>query len=150
MTIFLICGTIPVQLRKYINGANLSSSPKDKAINIKIEVFDGTEWRPNPSGIDNAIKSLFPEPIQIGAMENAEEDVSKPKAGTTIAKLLAEIIGPIETQYGTEVKEALTRVKGLLSADGDARVEELTNFDTQVNSKIDSFFRIASCHKRKD
>ncbi|HAT68515.1 MAG: hypothetical protein A2481_04250 [Candidatus Yonathbacteria bacterium RIFOXYC2_FULL_47_9] len=114
--------------------------PKDKAINIKIEVFDGTEWRPNPSGIDNAIKSLFPEPIQIGAMENAEEDVSKPKAGTTIAKLLAEIIGPIETQYGTEVKEALTRVKGLLSADGDARVEELTNFDTQVNSKIDSFF----------
>lgn len=42
---------------------------------------------------------LFPDPIHIGAMENSEEDSSKSKAGTTIGKLLAEIIEPIEATY---------------------------------------------------
>ncbi|MDD4730089.1 MAG: AAA family ATPase [Dysgonamonadaceae bacterium] len=134
-------------IEKYVTGEvlkikQIQNSPGDSVAKIKIEVYDdvNNKYVPNPNGLTEALSALFPEPIQIGAMENAEEDVSKSKAGTTIAKLLAEILGPIETQYGTDVKNALDSVKGLLSADGNTRVAELNNFDTQVNSKIDSFF----------
>lgn len=124
----------------------VQNQPGDTAANIKLFVFDpnaadpAQPWVANPNGIDNALTILFPEPIHIGAMENAEEDVSKSKAGTTIGKLLSEIIEPIETQYGANVRTILDGLKGLLDADGINRVPELTQFDTDVNQKIDTFF----------
>jgi len=108
---------------------------KDPAI-----VGTADEWRNNPTGLDQAIQALFPEPIHIGAMENSEEDVSKSKNTTTIGKLLAEIIGPIQTSYGTQVQTALDGIKELLDAGGTARATELNAFDTAVNSKVESFF----------
>ncbi len=98
------------------------------------------EWRANPTGLDQAIQALFPEPIHIGAMENAEEDVSKSKNTTTIGKLLAEIIGPIQTSYSTQVQTALDGIKDLLDADGTSRAAELNAFDAAVNGKLESFF----------
>jgi len=97
-------------------------------------------WRPNPTGIDQAIQALFPEPIHIGAMENSEEDVSKNKSTTTIGKLLSEIIGPIQTTYSTQLQTALDNIKELLDADGTARVTELNAFDADINGKVESFF----------
>jgi putative ATP-dependent endonuclease of OLD family len=120
--------------------------PSDTAANIRLFVLNPAaatpdrEWVNNPTGIDNAINALFPEPIQIGAMENAEEDVSKSKATTTIGKLLGEIIGPIEAQYGAHVQTALDGLKNILDAEGLQRAPELTQFDTDVNAKIDNFF----------
>lgn len=114
--------------------------------NIRLFVKDpaniGTanEWRANPTGLDQAIQALFPEPIHIGAMENSEEDVSKSKNTTTIGKLLAEIIGPIQASYSTQVQTALDGIKELLDADGTSRATELNAFDTAVNSKVESFF----------
>lgn len=98
------------------------------------------EWQANPTGIDNAIKDLFPEPIHIGAMENSEEDVSKSKSTTTIGKLLGEIFGPIETRYGENIRTVLHELKEIMDAEGGHRAAELTEFDTSVNQKIDSFF----------
>ncbi len=120
--------------------------PSDSATNIKLFIRDPNaadadhEWRANPAGIDNAISSLFPEPIHIGAMENAEEDVSKSRQNTTIGKLLAEILEPIENQYGAHVQQTLQGLKDLLEADGIGRAQELNAFDTAVNQKIDTFF----------
>jgi putative ATP-dependent endonuclease of OLD family len=120
--------------------------PSDTATNIKLFVFSPNapsldrEWVSNPAGIDNAVNAIFPEPIQIGAMENAEEDVSKSRATTTIGKLLGEIIGPIELQYGAHVQTALDGLKNILDAEGVQRAPELTQFDADVNAKIDSFF----------
>ncbi len=124
----------------------IQNQPNDTAANIRLLVFNPTAtdpdqpWVLNPNGIDNALTVLFPEPIHIGAMENAEEDVSKSKAGTTIGKLLAEIIEPIENQYGAQVRGILDGLKGILDADGLNRAPELTQFDTAVNRKIDNFF----------
>lgn len=98
------------------------------------------EWRNNPTGLDQAIQALFPEPIHIGAMENSEEDVSKSKNTTTIGKLLGEIIGPIQTSYSTQVQTALDGIRELLGADGSARATELNAFDNAVNIKVESFF----------
>ncbi|MGB5819837.1 MAG: AAA family ATPase [Saonia sp.] len=122
-------------------------TPTSTAGQIRLEVFnpqateeEEEEWQPNPAGIDNAIKALFPDPIHIGAMENSEEDVSKFKTSTTIGKLLSEIIGPIEEQYGDQVRVALNGLKDILDADGQHRAPELTEFDEQVNGKLDAFF----------
>ncbi len=120
--------------------------PNASVANIKLLVKDpaniGTanEWKLNPTGLDQAIQALFPEPIHIGAMENSEEDVSKSKNTSTIGKLLAEIIGPIQTSYSTQVQTALDGIKNLLDIDGTTRATELNEFDTTVSGKVESFF----------
>ena len=124
----------------------IQSSPSVPVGQIKLFVKDPAnignpnEWRANPTGLDQALQALFPEPIHIGAMENAEEDVSKSKNTTTIGKLLGEIIGPIQAIYSTQVQTALDGIKDLLDADGTSRASELNDFDTAVNAKVESFF----------
>jgi putative ATP-dependent endonuclease of OLD family len=124
----------------------IQQQPNGSVAQIRLLVKDPTsvgtanEWRANPTGLDQAIQALFPEPIHIGAMENAEEDVSKNKNTTTIGKLLGEIIGPIQATYSTEVQAALDGIKDLLDCDGISRAAELTAFDTAVNDKVESFF----------
>jgi putative ATP-dependent endonuclease of the OLD family len=115
-----------------------------KGINLLVRdpanIGNANEWRNAPTGLPQALEVLFPEPIHIGAMENAEEDVSKSKNTTTIGKLLAEIIGPIQTSYSTQVQTALDGIKELLDVDGTSRAAELTAFDTAVSGKVESFF----------
>ncbi|SHM52375.1 ATP-dependent endonuclease [Chitinophaga sp. CF418] len=124
----------------------IQNQPNAASADVKLWVFNpaatdpADPWVSNPTGIDNAINLLFPEPIHIGAMENSEEDISKSKTTTTIGKLLAEIIGPIETQYGAQILGHLAGLKDLLDAEGVNRANELTQFDTEANRKIDIFF----------
>lgn len=119
------------------------TTPGQTVAQISLQVLSpGGEnvWKNNPTGIDNAIKDLFPEPIHIGAMENSEDDVTKSTTSSTIGKLLAEIIGPIEEQYGHHVRTALDTLKNIMDADGSGRAPELDDFDDQVNLKLGSFF----------
>lgn len=124
-----------VQPQPNVGVAQIRLLVKDPA-----NIGTANEWRANPTGLDQAIQALFPEPIHIGAMENAEEDVSKNKNTTTIGKLLAEIIGPIQTSYSTQVQTALDGIKELLDVDGTSRAAELTAFDAAVSGKVESFF----------
>lgn len=121
----------------------IQETPGQAVAQMKLMVLDpqdGITWQSNPTGIDNAIKDLFPDPIQIGAMENSEEDISKSSTTSTIGKLLAEIIGPIELQYGAEVNNALEGLKKILDAEGVNRAPELITFDQEINEKLDAFF----------
>lgn len=97
-------------------------------------------WSRNPTGIDAAIKALFPEPIEIGAMEDATEDIGKSKTGTTIGKLIAEIMEPIEQQHGTAILQALNGIKQRLAADGAERAPELNQFDEGANENLKDIF----------
>lgn len=135
------------RIEPFLNSESLTirrtqPTPNDTAAQISLEVLNPSDgqWQSNPTGIDNAIKDLFPAPIHIGAMENSEEDVSKSKSGTTIGKLLSEIIGPIEEQYGEQLRTVLDGIKNVLDADGENRATELNQFDQQVNDKLDAFF----------
>ena len=121
----------------------IQETPGQTVAQIRLLVLDpndGITWHNNPAGIDNAIKDLFPEPIHIGAMENSEEDISKSSTTSTIGKLLAEIIGPIEVQYGQQVNKALEGLKQILEAEGINRAPELVTFDEEINEKLDAFF----------
>ncbi|MFM7336515.1 MAG: AAA family ATPase [Tabrizicola sp.] len=86
-------------------------TPNQAVATIRFEVQkieDGQAvWALNPAGIDAAISALFPEPIFVGAMENATDDVAKFGSGTTIGKLLKEIMAPVVERHTPTVAEAL-------------------------------------------
>jgi len=123
-------------------------SPGITASNIILEIRNLDEndvdsegaWVKNPTGIDAAIKTLFPEPIEIGAMEDAIEDIGKSKSSSTIGKLIAEIMQPIEQQYGAEMRKTLDGIKQRLEADGTDRAPELNQFDEGANEKLKDIF----------
>jgi len=101
---------------------------------------DSGDWEPNPAGIDNAISCLFPDPIRIGAMENAEEDASKAKSTTTIGKLLASMLTAIQERHEADLSPHLTAIFGMVSAEGAARFDELGKIDESINGKIADLF----------
>lgn len=98
------------------------------------------DWEPNPTGIDQAVKALFPDPIRIGAMENAEEDASKAKTTTTIGKLLASMLESIRQTHEAELTPFIDQISSRLSANGTDRFEELGRIDESINSKICDLF----------
>jgi len=98
------------------------------------------EWRTNPTGIDQAIQALFPEPIHIGAMEDSGEDVSKNKNTTTIGKLLIEILGQIQENHQATIESAFNMISDLLNSEGNQRAAEFIAFDAAVNANLESFF----------
>jgi len=135
------------QIAPYIAGETLkvkrSQAPAaTKANEITLSVWDPTAltWNPNPTGIDNALSSLLPEPIRIGAMEDAAEDSSKAKASTTIGKLLAEFIAPVRAAHHTELSGLLQEISRRVCADGDMRFAEFVTIEDQINAKIDDLF----------
>lgn len=101
---------------------------------------DTGDWEPNPTGIDNAISALFPDPIRIGAMENAEEDASKAKTTTTIGKLLASMLAAIQEQHEEALSPHLASILAMISAEGGERFEELGRIDDSINRKISDLF----------
>ena len=105
------------------------------------KIDDGEEeWVVNPTGIDQAIARIFPDPIFIGAMENATEDVGKFASGTTIGKLIKEIIGPVAERNAGPVTDALAQVARRLSAEGDEKDETLVELDAQIQTELGRFF----------
>ncbi|EJE4200807.1 AAA family ATPase [Vibrio cholerae] len=116
--------------------------PTSTSASIKIHVWDNSasQWELNPTGIDNALKAILPEPIRIGAMENAEEDASKAKNTTTIGKLLANITQQVQAAHANQIKAHLDNISSLIASDGSARLSQLSTIDQNLNSKIQDLF----------
>lgn len=106
----------------------VQETPSAKAAEIRISVWNDSDndWAVNPTGLDAAISVLLPEPIRIGAMENAAEDASKAKTSTTIGKLLGEFLAPVKAAHETELNQHLDEVGRRISSDGDMRFSELS------------------------
>ncbi|NIF83528.1 AAA family ATPase [Comamonas sp. Tr-654] len=117
-------------------------TPNDRSTDIKIHVYNpaNDEWRVNPTGIDAAIGKLLPEPIRIGAMEDAAEDAAKAKTTTTIGKLLAELIKPLRTAHEKDINQHLGQIEQQISHNGTARLAELSEMDSSINGKINDLF----------
>jgi putative ATP-dependent endonuclease of OLD family len=117
-------------------------SPGGKVADIKLHMLNPVTgaWAANPTGIDNAISALLPEPIRIGAMEDAAEDSAKAKTTTTIGKLLAEFIGPVRQAHAADINQHLGQVEQQLSADGASRLAEFNAIDDSINQKIKDLF----------
>lgn len=135
------------QIRPYVDGSVLKikrrqNKPQDKLSEVKISVWNpvASTWDANPTGIDNAIGKLLPEPIRIGAMEDAAEDASKSKASTTIGKLLAEFVKSVRDAHENDINEHLGKIEQQMSFDGANRLAGFSQIDESINSKINDLF----------
>ena len=120
------------------------ATPGQAVATIRFEVINrgdgGDTWVLNPTGIDAAIGALFPDPIFIGAMENATEDVAKFGSATTIGKLLREIMAPIIERHSPNVAAALLDVGRRLSANADEKDETLVDLDRRIDGELSKLF----------
>lgn len=126
----------------------IQPSPDVPVRNIRLEIRnpdaedDHAEnaWAVNPNGIDVAIKAIFPEPIEISAMQDSVEDVCKSKSTTTIGKLISEIMAPIEKQHGAALHAAFEGIRSKFEAEGEERAQELNDFDHHANQNLKELF----------
>lgn len=119
----------------------IQEKPKDtRSIKLKVWNFRENQYKDNPAGIDNAIKDIFPDPIRVGAMENAEEDAAKAKTTTTIGKLLNELIQPLTNTYESQLNVHIDKISSQISCNGVNRFSELNQLDSDINNKIDGLF----------
>ncbi|ELB2885882.1 ATP-dependent endonuclease [Vibrio alginolyticus] len=100
---------------------------------------DEWEWKLNPSGLQEALHDLFPEPIFIQSMDNATDDVSKFKTSSTIGKLLQLLSSKIEKDQH-ELIDALDIISRKLNFDGGERLEALDEFDQLATERVQDFF----------
>jgi putative ATP-dependent endonuclease of the OLD family len=136
------------QVGPYLQGTSLrfrrrQDQPSIPVGQIKIDVFDPAtgQWAVNPTGFDNAIGALFPEPLYIEAMEDAVEDVSRFAAKNTIGLLLKYAIEQVRrTNVAAlaSLEGALQQVGNLLN--GPARIQELQALEVNATQAIASFF----------
>ena len=101
---------------------------------------DAAAWRSNPTGLDGAIKALFPSPIRIHAMENAADDVGKSSKTNTIGRLIAAITEPVRQAHEGEFLDALELIRKRLSADGAERAAELQTLDAETTAQLAELF----------
>lgn len=119
-------------------------SPSESARSIRIEIQkksgDELEWIMNPTGIKEAIQDLFPEPIFIEAMNDANEDICRNKSGTSISKLISQIIDPFVKRHSEQVEKTLDEIRQLTEASGERRDPELLKVDRGLSSKMKTLF----------
>lgn len=142
------------QVKKFLRDDSLcfrrrQDSPNSKATDIKLEVLDPEtgNWVANPTGIDNAIGALFPEPIFVEAMDDASVDVAQFTAKNTIGLLLKNTITQIKINNPSAFN-ALTA--SLTSAathlNGPERIAEFSLFETQATTSLNEFFPGLNMH----
>ena len=131
----------PLVIDEKITIKRVQSKPEVSISEIKFEIYKTDKsWAPSPTGIDEAILNLFPEPIFIGAMEDAAEDVSKYATGTTIGKLIKEIVEDVSQRYSAEVTTALKNVETKLSGNSKEKDASLEQLDKQIQAELKKIF----------
>lgn len=125
----------------------LQPSPRCNPGEIRLKVFgpsksalDPESWNDNPAGIDNAIALLFPEPIDIAAMDDLTKDIGKYESGSTIGKLLAQLMTTVRSARAGEIQERVGELRKLFESDGADRASEFAEFDVRANSILSEFF----------
>ena len=154
----VVLGILPAnqqsQVEKYLVDGSLrfrrrQDSPGVKLADVKLEVLDPTtaQWVANPTGIDNAISALFPEPIYVEAMDDAPEDVGQFAAKNTIGLLLKNTMEQVRANNPIALKaltDALTAAGGHVN--GPARIAEFAVFEQQATIALNEFFPGLNVH----
>lgn len=142
------------QLQKFLCNDSLrfrrrQDIPGAKATDVKLEVFDPStgNWQANPTGIDNAIGALFPEPIFVEAMEDASVDIAQYAAKNTIGLLLKNTMEQIKINNlvaHTALTTSLTAAALHLS--GPQRIVQFSDFEKDATQSLNEFFPGLSVH----
>jgi putative ATP-dependent endonuclease of OLD family len=129
------------QFRRYQPG------PSGTKGSIELEAYrfspgdeEEQEWVESPTGLNKTIQTLFPEPIEVRAMEDAAEDIGKSKSTSTIGRLIAEVLNPEGGDFTDRLNRPLKTLQSRLSADGDQRLDALDDFDEKTTETVNEFF----------
>lgn len=94
-----------------------------------------------PTGIDNSLKPLLPEPIYIPAVKDFADEIAT-KDSATFGKLLGILLGQITPRF-EDAKDTFERLRVLLNRirqdDGsvlDTRLEAVRNIETRVQEYV--------------
>lgn len=115
--------------------------------NIELEAYrfspgedEDQEWVASPTGLNKTIQTLFPEPIEVRAMEDAADDIGKSKSTSTIGRLIAEVLNPEGGDFTDQLHGPLEVLQSRLTADGDQRLDVLNDFDEKTTETVNEFF----------
>ncbi|WP_374012990.1 ATP-dependent endonuclease [Pseudoxanthomonas koreensis] len=120
----------------------IQKTPGTTASLVKLEVLDGSgNWRANPTGIDNALGTMLPEPVHIKAMDDAGDDVSKFAAKNTIGLLIkyALDLARANNQSAMQTVDASLAALGT-HLNGQTRIPELTSLESSATQSLASLF----------
>ena len=101
---------------------------------------------PLPTGIDNSIRSILPEPIYIPAVKDLSDDL-KTKESASFGKLLNILLGVIEDDLveATETFENLRRkLNRVIKEDGtivDDRMDRVIEIEKTIQENLQETFR---------
>ncbi len=113
-------------------------------LQIRRTVYDvdnlSRDWDKNPRGIEEAIHAIFPEPILVAAMKEAEPDVGEAKASNTIGKLLKDVTDEIMETAGEDLQQALAVLRSHLEHGGERRLSKLADLDASITKQVRQFF----------
>lgn len=124
-------------------------APNVPAAQVRVEVFNPqtSQWVSNPTGLDNAIGVLFPDPLYIEAMDDAADDISRFSAKNTIGLLLKYAIERIRENNAIALQAVFADLQTLSAhLTGPARIPELENLETQARNEISEFFPDLGLH----
>lgn len=145
--IHLLPANQQAQIAPYIIGNRLTfrrrqEAPGTSATLVKLEVLDSTgNWRPNPTGIDNALGILLPEPVYIKAMDDAGDDVGKYAAKNTIGLLIKYAIEKARASNAASMQSVDSALEDLrINLNGPSRLPELSELANDATQSIQSFF----------
>jgi len=129
------------QFRRY------QPDPSGTKGNIELEAYrlspaegEEQEWVESPTGLNKTIQTLFPEPIEVRAMEDAAEDIGKSKGTSTIGQLIAEVLNPGAESVTDRLQNPIQALQDRLSADGDERLEALDDLDEGATETVSEYF----------
>ncbi|QTO43639.1 ATP-dependent nuclease [Burkholderia latens] len=123
--------------------------PNAPAAQIKVDVFNPqtNEWVANPTGLDNAIGVLFPDPLYIEAMDDAADDISRFAAKNTIGLLLKYTLDQIRANNAAALNNVLTDLQSVgAHLNGPARIQELNTLEGDATQAVGDFFPGLSLH----
>jgi putative ATP-dependent endonuclease of OLD family len=134
------CSSGRLAIRRSIGAVGGAAKQFDVASLADDAELTQADWVKNPTGIEAAIKALFPEPILIAAMEDAAEDVGSNKSSTTIGKLIAQLVTPVRDGHGDDIAQALELIRTRMGAAGEGRAPELADADAGMNGQLATLF----------
>ena len=117
-----------------------SATPDTTAASVRTDLLDPErgEWVINPSGINNALKPLFPDPIRIKAMDDAYADASK-TGRTSLGQLVKELLSEFDDDLKHRLEGALNDISDVLGVDSGDRPHAFQEADREMSAMLDSF-----------
>jgi predicted ATP-dependent endonuclease of OLD family len=138
------------------NGINTHAAAKDVITQYvgqqQITFFKNSEG-PLPTGIDNSIRNLLPEPVYITAVKDLSDEM-KTKESTPFGKLLAILLNLISREFedAQETFRDLNAKLNVIRQDGDVvqddRIQHVRDIEATIQRHIQDIFSITELSLR--